>query len=132
MKCLLSRRLQFLALPIWRCANSLCLAQRVRRTFECLIYLPQSTPRPMPGLVWIHGGGYVIGTPEGDDARVKQIVREVGCVVVSVDYRLSPETPFPGGVEDCYAALKWLQGQAGELGVDADRLAIGAPAPVVV
>ena len=69
--------------------------------------------------------GDVIGTPEGDDARAKQIVQEVGCAVVSVDYRLSPETPFPGGVEDCYAALKWLQGQAGELGVDSGRLAIG-------
>ena len=90
-----------------------------------LVYLPQSAPRPMPGLVWIHGGGYVIGTPEGDDARAKQFVQEVGCAVVSVDYRLSPETPFPGGVEDCYAALKWLQGHASELGVDSGRLAIG-------
>lgn len=71
-----------------------------------LVYLPKSAPRPMPALLWIHGGGYVIGNPEGEDVGVKSIVSQVGCAAVSVDYRLAPETPHPGPVEDCYAALK--------------------------
>ncbi len=90
-----------------------------------LVYLPKSAPRPMPALLWIHGGGYIIGSPEGEDMGVKVIVSQVGCAAVSVDYRLAPETPHPGPVEDCYAALKWLYTHADELGVDDRRLAIG-------
>jgi acetyl esterase/lipase len=56
---------------------------------------------------------------------VKGIVAQVGCAVVSVDYRLAPETPAPGSVEDCYAALKWIHTNANELGIDTSRLAIG-------
>ena len=90
-----------------------------------LVYIPKNASRPLPALLWIHGGGYVIGTADRDDANVKAIVQQVGCAAVSVDYRLAPETPFPGGIEDCYAALTWLHEQASELGVDPGRLAIG-------
>jgi len=90
-----------------------------------LVYIPKNSPRPLAGLLWIHGGGYVLGTADGDDLSVKNLVTQVGCAVVSVDYRLAPETPFPGPVEDCYAALKWLHSNAAELGVDPKRLAIG-------
>ena len=90
-----------------------------------LVYLPHSTPRPLPALLWIHGGGYVVGTADQDDAQVKGIVTQVGCAVVSVDYRLAPETPFPGPVEDCYAALTWLYTHAAKLGIDPGRIAIG-------
>ena len=90
-----------------------------------LVYLPKSAPRPLPALLWIHGGGYVIGSADQDDAQVKSIVTQVGCAAVSVDYRLAPETPFPGPVEDCYAALTWLHAHAAELGIDQGRLAIG-------
>lgn len=90
-----------------------------------IIYLPKSAPRPLPALLWIHGGGYVIGSAEQDDEEVKSFVDQVGCAAISVDYRLAPETPAPGSVEDCYAALKWLHASAGELGVDAGRIAIG-------
>jgi acetyl esterase/lipase len=90
-----------------------------------LVYLPKSAPRPLAALVWIHGGGYVLGSPDADDVTVKTIVDQVGCAVVSVDYRLAPETPFPGPVEDCYTALTWLHAQSGELGVSPDRIAIG-------
>jgi len=89
------------------------------------VYLPQSAPRPLPALLWIHGGGYVVGNVEQDDAQVKSIVDQVGCAAVSVDYRLAPETAAPGSVEDCYAALKWLHANADELGVDASRIGIG-------
>lgn len=90
-----------------------------------LVYLPKSAPRPLPALLWVHGGGYVLGGADQDDAQVKSIVHPIGCAAVSVDYRLAPETPFPGPVEDCYAALKWLHAHASELGVDANRIAIG-------
>ena len=66
-----------------------------------------------------------MGTPEQEDLAVKNMVSAIGCVAVSVDYRLAPETPHPGPVEDCYAALHWLYTQAGELGVDTSRIAIG-------
>jgi acetyl esterase/lipase len=90
-----------------------------------LVYIPKDAPRPVPALLWIHGGGYIIGSADQDDLQVKGIVTEVGCAAVSVDYRLAPETPFPGPVEDCYAALKWVHTNANELGVDPNRIAIG-------
>jgi acetyl esterase/lipase len=90
-----------------------------------LVYLPKHAPQPLPALLWIHGGGYVIGSAEQDDLTVKAIVSEIGCAAVSVDYRLAPETTHPGPVEDCYVALTWLHAHAGELGVDVGRIAIG-------
>lgn len=90
-----------------------------------LVYLPKNAQGPLPALLWIHGGGYVLGSAAQDDLNVKAIVAAVGCAAVSVDYRLAPETPHPGPVEDCYAALKWLHANAAELGVDPGRIAIG-------
>jgi acetyl esterase/lipase len=89
------------------------------------IYQPADRPSILPALLWIHGGGYVLGDIEQDDRLMKQLVKSVGCVAASVDYRLAPEHPFPAPVEDCYAALKWLFAHAGELGVDPTRIAIG-------
>ncbi|MCX4713061.1 MULTISPECIES: alpha/beta hydrolase [Streptomyces] len=80
---------------------------------------------PLPCLVWMHGGGMVLGTPEMDDARLSAYVLEAGCAVVSVDYRLAPEHPYPAPVEDCYRALRWTAEQADALGVDPERLAVG-------
>ncbi len=76
------------------------------------------------GLLHLHGGGYVLGTPERVDLRNRYLAADVGCVVASVDYRLAPETPFPGPVEDCYASLRWLHRQAAALGVDPARIAV--------
>jgi acetyl esterase/lipase len=90
-----------------------------------LVYLPKNVSTPTPALLWIHGGGYVIGNADLADLQVKNIVSTIGCAAVSVDYRLAPETPHPGPVEDCYAALKWLYTNASDLGVDAARIAIG-------
>ncbi|WP_239486894.1 alpha/beta hydrolase [Streptomyces durocortorensis] len=67
----------------------------------------------------------VLGTPEADDARASRYVLEAGCTVVSVDYRLAPEHPYPEPVEDCYRALRWTAEQAGALGIDPERLAVG-------
>lgn len=89
------------------------------------IYQPTGRPATLPALLWVHGGGYVLGNVEGDDLYVKELVKAVECVVVSVEYRLAPEHPFPAPIEDCYAALKWLGTHAAELGVAQERIAIG-------
>jgi acetyl esterase/lipase len=90
-----------------------------------IIYRPAAAAvKPMPGVLHIHGGGHVVGLPEMNDARNATLVAQLGCVVVSVDYRLSPEAPFPAGLEDCYAALQWLNRNAEALGVDRKRLTV--------
>ena len=79
---------------------------------------------PLPAILHIHGGGFVSGNADMSDPNSRAYVAEMDCVVVSVDYRLAPETPFPGPVEDCHAALRWLQSAAAEFGVDPARIAI--------
>lgn len=80
---------------------------------------------PFPAYVFLHGGGWCIGTIEERDARCRQIVAGARCVVVSVDYRLAPENAYPTPAEDCYAALEWVAANAARLDVDASRLAVG-------
>ena len=82
-------------------------------------------PRPSGALLWIHGGGFVLGHPAYYHDVCSRLVAELGIVVVSVDYRLAPENPFPAGLEDCYTALAWLHSSAAELGVDPARVAVG-------
>jgi acetyl esterase/lipase len=90
-----------------------------------LVYTPAAGSGLRPALLQIHGGGYVLGTPEINDEANRSLVADLSCVVVSVDYRLAPDTRFPGAVEDCYAALSWLWSSADGLRVDRTRLAIG-------
>jgi acetyl esterase/lipase len=89
------------------------------------VYRPNDQPGKLPALFWIHGGGYVMGDIEQDDRLMKQLVNRIGCVAVSVDYRVAPEHPFPAPIEDCYAGLKWLFAHADKLGVEPSRIAIG-------
>jgi acetyl esterase/lipase len=89
------------------------------------IYEPVSSARPVPALLWVHGGGFTLGSPRQDDLQCSRLVEFIGCVVVSVDYRLAPEYPFPAGVEDCYGALLWLSKSAHRLGVDNSRIGVG-------
>jgi acetyl esterase/lipase len=89
------------------------------------IYSPQKRSGPLPALLWIHGGGYMLGTLDQEDFVAKPFSLAGNCVTVSVDYRLAPENPFPAPLEDCYASLKWLARQADELGIDPSRIAIG-------
>lgn len=88
------------------------------------IYEPAEKTQDHPGILYIHGGGFIVGAPETTDFSCIHMVQEIGAVVVSVDYRLAPETPYPGPLEDCYAALKWFADNAKELGVDTGRIAI--------
>jgi acetyl esterase/lipase len=72
----------------------------------------------------IHGGGFVMGSIEMMDPWCQRVAAELDAIVVSVEYRLAPEHPFPAGVEDCYAALSWTARNAGELGIDPARIAL--------
>jgi len=88
-----------------------------------LVYTPSNrTEEPLPAILHAHGGGFVSGTADMSDPNSRSYAVEMNCVVVSVDYRLSPETGFPGPVEDCYAALVWLHATADELGIDPARI----------
>ncbi|GID32811.1 alpha/beta hydrolase [Paractinoplanes brasiliensis] len=88
------------------------------------IYKPVNATGSLPGIYYIHGGGMILGSVDGEDPNATMICDQVGAVVVSVEYRLSPEHPHPAPVEDCYAGLVWMAKNAAELGFDADRLAI--------
>jgi triacylglycerol lipase len=91
-----------------------------------LVYEPaEPGTAPRPGYVHMHGGGFVLGTPDMSDGSNRNTVLKFGCTIVSVDYRLAPENPAPAGLEDCYAALAWLHKEAASLGVDPKRIAVG-------
>jgi acetyl esterase/lipase len=81
----------------------------------------------VPCLYWMHGGGYVLGAPEQDDQRFDRWCQRFGVVGVAVQYRLAPENPYPTGLEDCYAGLKWVKEHGAELGIDTGRVGIGGP-----
>lgn len=89
------------------------------------IHRPVDLDGPAPCLYSIHGGGYVLGDRSMDDLRMDRWCPQLGFVGISVEYRLAPETPFPGPLEDCYAALEWVFDHAGDLGVDPARIGIG-------
>jgi acetyl esterase/lipase len=88
------------------------------------VYRPQHSPAPTAALLYIHGGGFMVGSIASEHANAAQLADQLGIVAVSVDYRLAPESPFPAGLEDCYAALCWLHANAQRLGVDADRIGV--------
>ena len=77
------------------------------------------------GLLWIHGGGLVLGSAAMDDVHCGETARDTGATIVSVDYRLAPRHPFPAAIDDCFAGWRWLKANAAALGLDETRLAIG-------
>jgi acetyl esterase/lipase len=89
------------------------------------IYKPVDCPEKLPVLLWMHGGGYMLGNIEEEDLAAKRITSMVKCVTVTVDYRLAPEHPFPAAIEDCYAVLKWLASHSDDAGIDPNNIAIG-------
>lgn len=88
------------------------------------LYTPVAADSGLPLILFFHGGGWVIGDLESHDALCRTLANEVGAKVVAVDYRLAPENKFPAAVEDCYAALKWAEAHAGDIGADANRIAV--------
>ena len=81
--------------------------------------------RPSGALVWLHGGGFVMGTADTALPLCSRLAAELGIVVISVDYRLAPEQRFPAGLEDGYAAVTWTHQHADRLGIDPNRIAVG-------
>lgn len=95
------------------------------RELAVKIYEPADRKDCLPALLWIHGGGYLLGSALSRDPQCQMLCAEAGCVVLSPEYRLAPEHPYPAALEDCYAALQWLHDCAGSAGVDPARLAVG-------
>ncbi|MDE2829771.1 MAG: alpha/beta hydrolase [Gemmatimonadota bacterium] len=87
------------------------------------IYRPNED-QELPLLMWFHGGGWVLGDLDTGEFKCRKLAHDVGCVVVSVDYRRAPETPFPGAIDDCFAATLWAASSADELGVDPSHIAV--------
>ena len=89
------------------------------------IYKPNNRLDMLPALLWMHSGGYVMGNVEREDLLSQHLAKVAQCVVVSVEYRLAPEHPYPAALEDCYATLKWLSAHDVDFGVDRSRIAVG-------
>jgi acetyl esterase len=95
------------------------------RTVPLRVYTPVAAGgAALPAIVYYHGGGFVIGDLDCYDPLCRTLANESGCRVISVDYRLAPEHPFPAAVEDSFAALGWIETNATELGIDPNRLAV--------
>lgn len=88
------------------------------------IYRPKSKNEALPALLWIHGGGYILGSINDNEDLCVKFAKEANCMVVSVDYRLAPEHPYPAPIEDCYAALKWIADNAEALNIDSNRIGV--------
>lgn len=88
------------------------------------LYRPTG-PGPHPAMLWIHGGGFIIGTPEQDEAHSIELCKRFGMAVAAISYRLAPQHGYPVPLEDCYAALDWLHAKNDELLVDRSRITVG-------
>ena len=108
-----------------RCEERFIAGRAGSPDVRVLVYTPPGKASgSRPAVLHIHGGGFVLGTPEISDAPNRATALAHGCIVVSVDYRLAPETPFPGALDDCHAALCWMRESAKELGIDQSRIAV--------
>jgi acetyl esterase/lipase len=90
-----------------------------------VILKPLSQKEKLPGVFWIHGGAFASGAPEGSMSVFRRLMEAGNCVIVSPDYRLSLEAPYPAGLEDCYEALLWTKTNAKELGIRENQIAVG-------
>lgn len=92
---------------------------------EVTVYVVNARPGgSRPAIVHMHGGGFVTGSAKGEVAGLQELAAQLDCVIVTVEYRLAPETTYQGSIEDNYAALKWTSANAAELGVDPARIAV--------
>lgn len=88
------------------------------------VYTPSPSPGPRPLMVYFHGGGWVVGSLEGYDTSCRRLALAADCVVVSVDYRLAPENPFPAAVRDAWDATTWCVRAASQLRIDPSRVIV--------
>ena len=96
------------------CSSDLKGAPKVRVT----VYTPNTAAKPMPAYVHLHGGAYLMGSPAFAARENTGLAADLGCLIVSVDYRCAPEHPAPAAIEDSYAALAWIHENAATLGVE--------------
>jgi len=89
------------------------------------IYRPLYFNEKVTGLLWIHGGGYAIGAPEMDLSYIEEFISTADCVIISPDYTLSTEKPYPAAIEDCYEALLWVKENTSTLGIRDDQIFVG-------
>ncbi len=94
-------------------------------SIRILVHEPDARTRPSGALLWIHGGGLVMGRPEQSADFCERTARDLGILVANVDYRLAPDDPFPAGLDDCMDALAWLHDHADDLGIDPAAIAVG-------
>jgi acetyl esterase len=107
--------------PVWKVENTLA------DTSDGLVPIRIYTPRPeagLPILLYYHGGGFVVGTLDLYDRTCRILARYIDCIVISVDYRLAPEHPFPAAANDAYELALWTARNAENLGGDAQRMAV--------
>ncbi|MFI6297310.1 alpha/beta hydrolase [Nonomuraea sp. NPDC050790] len=88
------------------------------------VYTPEGAG-PFPAFVWFHGGGWTIGSLDENEYACRTVCSGAGVVVVSVDYRLAPENPYPAAAEDCFAAVRWVHEHGAEIAADPGRIAVG-------
>jgi len=91
---------------------------------EVLVYRPSEARGPLPCILHMHGGGFVFGAAAADEPYNRELAHHLSCCIVSLDYRLAPEAPFPAAIEDSYAVLSWIFDQAGDLAIDTSRLGV--------
>src|SRR5262245_49606183 len=96
-----------------------------RKRIRARLYVPPGIGPSSPGLLYLHGGGWVIGSPDTHDRLTRELAAAIGARVVSLAYALAPEHPYPEGLDDCVDAARWLGGEGARLGIDPRRLVIG-------
>ncbi len=89
------------------------------------IHSPSEQKGDIPGVLWLHGGGYAIGSPEQSLPMIRRLMAATDCVVILPEYRLSVESPYPAALQDAYLALQWMKNHADQLGIREDQLMVG-------
>jgi acetyl esterase/lipase len=105
--------------------NRQAIASTDGSRFEVIVMTPHNLQKPAPALLYYHGGAFAMSYASMHLDSCERYANEAGCVVIFVDYRLGPKYPFPNGFDDCYAALAWVVREAGSLGIDSSRIAVG-------
>lgn len=107
-------------------SQKVCIQQEVDKTcsISAIIYSPPSENKLRPVIVWYHGGGWILGSPEGDDNTCRKLSLQLDAVVVNVDYRLAPKYRFPIGVDDSFFAFRWVQDYIEEYGGDSSKIVV--------
>ena len=114
-----------LGVPEGTVQEILSITSRDGHIIDLRIYRPEDAGKPLPVFYWMHGGGYVMGSARQGDAFTSRAASELKMFAVSVEYRLAPETPYPGPLEDCYEGLAYLIRNARALNLDTDKIIIG-------